>query len=459
VWKAASDACLHVNASEGVPLAWLPRLDDALKATTFPELRFLLSGRRLDSTSHQSSPDMPELLRRYADMHRAMVNGSEPLRAWIIHNARSGVGDRIKGWRAVFYTALMSGRAVFFSSTDVGMVSDMFLPGEVDWRIPPALEGQLASLQEYTPLGWDPLGTGIEDLAQQGKLMEMAFTDTVGFLVFTNRTPNQRLRKLAERYACRALPPGAHRLSLGVRTGVVDGVDVSNLAGTAMCVSRDVVAAVFFEDVPLSARDMLDFMFRPLPSYLASRFIPMLRRLPAWTSPGPRVGIHVRTFFVDDFADIHAQQRSGKWAATMLGPCMGCIATSVGMMAAAVTAVNASVYLVSDHESALMLRDFVPSMPLSSALLLKDDPALSNPIHVESTEDSAMKQIAFAEIIALSAVDVLVFARSGFSAAAAQWSSLPLHNQYFVDVRVASQLDSPLTTCPATLYFPRDLEW
>ncbi len=456
MWKAASDACLHANASEGVPLAWLPRLDDALNATTFPELRYLLSGRRLDSTSHPSSPDMPELLRRYADMHRAMVNGSVPLRAWIIHYARSGVGDRIKGWRVVFYTALMSGRAVFFSSMDVGMVSDMFLPGEVDWRIPPSLEGQLTSLQEYTPLGWDLN----QDRIEQGKLMEMAFTDTVGYLVFTNRIPNQILHELAERYTCRALPPGAHRLSLGVRTGVVDGVDVSSPAGAPVCVSRDVAAAVFFGDVALPARDMLDFMFRPLPSYLASRLVPMLRRLPAWTSPGPRVGVHVRTFFVDNFPDIHAQQRDGKWTATMLGPCMGCIAASVGAMAAAASAAaNASVYLVGDHESALMLRDFVPSMPLSSALLLKDDPILSNPVHVEHAQDAAMKHIAFAEIIAMSAVDVLVFSRSGFPIAAAQWSNLPLRNQYFVDVRVASGLETPLTTCPATLYFPRDLEW
>ena len=44
---------------------------------------------------------------------------------------------------------------------------------------------------------------------------------------------------------------------------------------------------------------VLDFLFKPSPSFIAEALVPMLSVLPAWTRPGPRIGVHLRTFELD----------------------------------------------------------------------------------------------------------------------------------------------------------------
>jgi nuclear pore complex protein Nup62 len=44
---------------------------------------------------------------------------------------------------------------------------------------------------------------------------------------------------------------------------------------------------------------MLDFLFKPQGVFVQEALIPMLQQLPAWNRPGPRVGVHLRTFELD----------------------------------------------------------------------------------------------------------------------------------------------------------------
>jgi hypothetical protein len=51
--------------------------------------------------------------------------------------------------------------------------------------------------------------------------------------------------------------------------------------------------------LPLAVGPMLDFLFKPSPSFIAQVLQPMLQRMPAWLSSGPRVGVHFRTLEAD----------------------------------------------------------------------------------------------------------------------------------------------------------------
>jgi hypothetical protein len=44
---------------------------------------------------------------------------------------------------------------------------------------------------------------------------------------------------------------------------------------------------------------MLDALFKPSRAFLHRWLLPWLRRHEAWTCPGPRIALHVRTFAVD----------------------------------------------------------------------------------------------------------------------------------------------------------------
>jgi hypothetical protein len=47
------------------------------------------------------------------------------------------------------------------------------------------------------------------------------------------------------------------------------------------------------------AGPMLDALFKPSRAFLHRWLLPWLRRHEAWTCPGPRIALHVRTFAVD----------------------------------------------------------------------------------------------------------------------------------------------------------------
>jgi hypothetical protein len=128
----------------------------------------------------------------------------------------------------------------------------------------------------------------------------------------------------------------------------------------------------------------------------------------------------------------------------------------------------ASLFLVSDDDGALSFRDFLPpSLIVSSPMQLPDRMVIHIDRHTVVREQAAAGDAAvakgvkdgFAEIIALSACDVIVQTSSGFSKVAGQWGRVPRRNirvvEGFVSPRVgaiakitalASQLH---TFCPS----------
>jgi hypothetical protein len=67
----------------------------------------------------------------------------------------------------------------------------------------------------------------------------------------------------------------------------------------AGCTPEAAWLALFAADRPLPLGPALDFLFRPSQAFLADALVPALARLPAWTAPGPRVGVHLRTLSLD----------------------------------------------------------------------------------------------------------------------------------------------------------------
>ncbi len=128
------DASLVTDPPRGLS-AWLPRLDDAEFAANFTQLRYLLSGRH-PRDEHGWSRDMSRLLAQYKRLHADIMSGVRPLRLFVYHKAGGGIGDRFKGWRIVFWLAVLSGRAIVVSPGDATVLDHAFVPNEVDWRLP-----------------------------------------------------------------------------------------------------------------------------------------------------------------------------------------------------------------------------------------------------------------------------------------------------------------------------------
>ena len=72
-----------------------------------------------------------------------------------------------------------------------------------------------------------------------------------------------------------------------------------SLPSPAYCVTRRAWQALFSGRHPMATSAVLDFLFKPSPSFIAEALVPMLSVLPAWTRPGPRIGVHLRTFELD----------------------------------------------------------------------------------------------------------------------------------------------------------------
>jgi hypothetical protein len=82
------------------PEPWLPQLQRAGDAQSFPELRKLLSGRDMPPVDDA----LERVLADYARLHADIVSGRRPWRVWIVDCAGfrqcGGLGDRVKGVRA-----------------------------------------------------------------------------------------------------------------------------------------------------------------------------------------------------------------------------------------------------------------------------------------------------------------------------------------------------------------------
>jgi hypothetical protein len=149
-----SDAVCVRDAAQLPPLpplpapAWMPDLDAATSATSFPQLRTLLSGR----PPAPLPPDLAALLAEYAVVHAEVMGGARPQRVLVMEGCGraegqcGGVGDRLKSLRMCFYAAVLSGRALVLQDWVPVGLGTVFGVGQVDWRLPGALEASLGSV-------------------------------------------------------------------------------------------------------------------------------------------------------------------------------------------------------------------------------------------------------------------------------------------------------------------------
>jgi hypothetical protein len=458
----AADLALAANASASVcasdgslvehPVAWLdraatwlPQLDTVAElasngtSVTFQQLRYLLTGRvslLLDSparSAHALSPDLPALFEAYVQLHKDVMSGKRPLRLFVVHGSWSGNGDRMRGWRSVFYLALLSGRALLFSPLDESRIDGLLLPNEIDWRVPSELYGIVDNSTEDNAKVWGEAA----GQATMLRFTDAAFSDVVAVRLFTITGLWGVLRDAAAKYLCDADGVGVgdkatlSRLAIGVRREGVVG------AG-AYCTAAAAHAAVFHPAAPLPLGPMMELLFRPHPSLLTQSLLPLLRSLPAWTQPGPRVGVHIRTGVIDGF-----RSKPHEEPAYVFGKCIACQALRI-----AAAYPTTGVMLVSDSTASLVLRNFTAPLVVSTPL----DQRV--PAHIDITGDRAAIAAAYAELIALSMCDVLVIPRSGYSVAAALWSGLPLSNIKLIRRRFDSWRFAPtdVEQCPADMY-------
>ena len=170
--------------------------------------------------------------------------------------------------------------------------------------------------------------------------------------------------------------------------------------------------------MPTSA--MLDFLFKPSPSFVRETLIPLLSSLPAWTRPGPRIGVHLRTFELDKRRYVLRKHQTGASAPVPLPSLFPPAHTRSGVVTlttwrvplplarrfkfarnvsfdrepaylfascVACTVVplvprfpNASVFLLSDKRASLALKSYLPQGLVSSPLSATGAPP---PIHVD----------------------------------------------------------------------------
>jgi hypothetical protein len=141
----------------------------------------------------------------------------------------------------------------------------------------------------------------------------------------------------------------------------------------------------------------------------------------------------------------------------------GCVRCTVHALSVGNFACAPSVFLVSDDPiSATSLDALVPPDTVSSPLL---GPNATTPINIDRASrlrdavqwSDAQKRdsmlTAFAEIFALSGVDVLVHSKSGFSKIAAEWAVMPTENVRMLP-RNVRQVSEPQQSCGTGVYFP-----
>ena len=144
---------------------WVPDLAAAAAATSFPELRFHLSGRS-NVAAAVLPADLPLLLQQYRDVHADILAGRRPLRVWIIEchgesheDDCGGLGDRVKALRMFFYLCVASGRALLMSDDWEGVpASEIFLAhGIPDFYVTDAMRRQLRDMVAKAPAAPPPV--------------------------------------------------------------------------------------------------------------------------------------------------------------------------------------------------------------------------------------------------------------------------------------------------------------
>jgi hypothetical protein len=272
------------------------------------------------------------------------------------------------------------------------------------------------------------------------RMPDEAFSDVPVMRVYTVRIPIAKMARRLEQFVCSSLPSSAQQLAVGLRANA-KGVG-GTPSNAAFCTSAGAHAAVFAPEGYMPFQPMLDFLFAPQPTLLSETLLPMLRRQAAWTSTGPRLCVHLRTFRADnEVFDV------SMLPSTVYGPCIGCI-----MRRIAANHPTAQAWLVSDDLRSAALRDFVAPVPLSSPLETES----AGPVHINHVlaDDRATVARLYSEIIAMSACDMMFYSRSGFSMTGVQWGGLPEANVKYFETRFAHEIVSqmPGHQCPARLF-------
>jgi hypothetical protein len=319
-------------------------------ASSFPELRYILSGRRTASPP----PALQELLTAYAALHRDIIAGRRPLRLLVSgrcdppHSGScGGFGDRFKSLRLLFYTAVMTSRAILFLHWGGGVgLEDVFDVNSVDWRVPPHLadvvekEGVNGSphwmsfwpyLQPLFDVAVGPdrvivanLPAWELDFVAQHALQRQCSDEQLQRLwmhdldVDGDNASSSALRQQgSDTNAAGAAAVGTWSLRRvdskvkAERDVTVDGTPSSPMplwtqmrvsdtdTRTTACVSPRVIDALLRSSLPMPLGAMMDFLFRPKASLVAEHLVPLVDSLPVWNADVLRVGVHARTGAAD----------------------------------------------------------------------------------------------------------------------------------------------------------------
>jgi hypothetical protein len=292
-------------------------------ASSFPELRYILSGRRTASPP----PALQELLTAYAALHRDIIAGRRPLRLLVSGRcippqlgSCGGFGDRIKSVRLLFYTAVMTSRAILFHRwSPTFALDDTFDVNSVDWRVPPHLadvvekEGVACSGRNSMWPYLQPLfdvATGPDPVVIAN--LPAWELDFVAQHALQRRCSDEQLQRLwmqdSDRDAGTVTGGGNSTSTAASSESSVSSVPLWTLmrvsdsdTRTTACISPRVIDALFWTSLPVPEGVMLDFLFRPNASFVTEHIVPLVDALPVWNSDMPRIGVHARTGAADGY--------------------------------------------------------------------------------------------------------------------------------------------------------------
>jgi hypothetical protein len=157
----------------------------------------------------------------------------------------------------------------------------VFEPHRVNWTVPTSMRRALADTKCLK------LGAMIVDTPGKvvaASMAQHAFSADALVCIATNVFPDCTSEQWA-RHAC----PGSAASS--VPASVAPNGDYDACKAWHVVFKRQ-------GDVGLVA-PMMDTLFKPSQLFLRTSLLPDLGRLAAWTCPGPRIAVHVRTFAVD----------------------------------------------------------------------------------------------------------------------------------------------------------------
>jgi hypothetical protein len=246
---------------------WLPLLANVSAAQDFPQLRYLLSGRR--SAPSESDP-LQRVFARYAQLHADILSGRKPFRVFVAvcrdQFLCGGLGDRVRGLRLIAYVAVLSGRALLLDDWKSVNIGDVFLPGAVDWRLTESVRSRMAG---------NPAA----------RLMEPGITPRL-------------IERMVDMAFSEAPLVSGHINAYSIR--LVEQLARGHATAGAATDSEDVWAAVFPAERPLPLGALLDFLFRPNPVFLEHSLLPVLHQAAVWQRAAPRIGVHFRTLAVEN---------------------------------------------------------------------------------------------------------------------------------------------------------------